>query len=92
MEQIKKSAKSEFINRRIDSVFNKIRVCEVRDICPGIMTKLFATNKRICEFTEKVKNEIHTKVFDLYIDANLADNSLTIHTSLTESEENDMVK
>ena len=92
MEQVKKSENSEFINRRIDSLFNKVRVCEIRDICPGIMTKLFATYERVCEFTEKVKNKMHIKVFDFYVDANLKDNSLTIHTSLTESEENDIVR
>ena len=87
MEHVKKSENPDFTKHMIDNLFNKILVAEVRDICPGIMTKLFGTHKRVCEFTEKVKFELETKVVDLYIDANLDENFLTIHTSHAPSRE-----
>ena len=85
-EYVKKKD-NDNIKQKIEKLFNKIRIYEVRNICPAILNKISSNPEKIQEVRSEIKMKSSTSVTYLDFIADDVKQVLTAHTSLDNTNE-----
>ena len=81
MEYVKKNDKDN-IKQKIEKLFNRIHIYEIRDICPAILNKIADDHGKMQEVRSKIKMNCSTSVNYWNLVADDVKQVLTVHTSL----------